>query len=120
MPEPTTTVRLTPDEALLVERALDLYSRLQMGQLPEVASHTRRADMTVEGRLAFQDALRDLNHHVTGLPTRPHASRYPDEYARTTGEIAIRLFEHLRYARTADRYSQPLAFDVTLVTREQP
>lgn len=120
MPERTVLLRLTADEALLVERALDLYSRLQMGQLPEVAGHTRRADMTVEGRLTFQDALRDLNHHVTGLPTRPHASRYPDEQARATGESAIRLFEHLRYARTADRYSEPLGFDVTLVTREQP
>ncbi|SEI67837.1 hypothetical protein SAMN04488058_101319 [Deinococcus reticulitermitis] len=110
-------VKLTAQEADHLQRALDLYSRLQMGQAWIIADYVDPAQSDIDGRLAFKDKLRELQPLITGDP-RPGISRYPTERHRERGELVRDLFEHIRYARTGDPFCVPLAHNPGKVSKE--
>lgn len=112
---PTFHVLLTKAEAEHLQNALDLYSRLQMGQMWIIADYVDPAQEGVEGRLAFTEKLRELQPLITGDP-RPGVSRYPSTRNFERGEQVRDLFEHVRYARTRDPFAVPLRYDPQKVT----
>ena len=116
---PTFTVQLTKTEAEHLQNALDLYSRLQMGQAWIIADYVDPSQQGADGRLAFKEKLQEVQILITGDP-RPGVSRYPTERNLQRGELVRDLFEHVRYARTRDRFAVPLRYDPSKVTEVQP
>lgn len=115
---PAFQVLLTKTEAEYVQNALDMYSRLQMGQAWIIADYVDPEQNDVDGRLAFKEKLQEVQALITG-DARPGVSRYPTERNLQRGELVRDLFEHLRYARTHDRYASPLRYDPQKVREVQ-
>lgn len=101
------TGHFTRDELSVIRDALELYMRLQMGQAWAVAEHADRADPSPAGRERLLSLLRQVQTEITGHPSTGVA-RHPTVRARTRGELAGLLHDHLRYALNPAHHPAPL------------
>lgn len=119
MPADHYLLTLSAEQLAVLRDALEVYTRLQMGQTWTVADHVDRADMGAEGKLALQAALRPAQFLITG-DYAPGVSRFPTDRARERFRVGDRVYEHVRYALVPDPFVRPLAYDPRLVRAEEP
>lgn len=112
-------LHLTEEQAQTLSEACELYSRIGIGQLEEVAhmarmgvlAHKDKTDgVDAESLDAAEEALMDAKRHITGMPSNASFGIHSDK-VRQTFKLAWDLRQVIRHRLSWDRRGNPAKRD---------